>query len=217
MEGANCPSTTSTTSTTSEDCSSVENPVEQIRAPREDDTVEPEELRPPLPPRPEILDLLNEGNTLLTTPKRLNLQSHATTAVSLTDINGQTNAEGRNGFVAGLGRVMLGSGLRAKASLSQLNSARGSDSADAVSVSSYVPKSVDSPDDSLFGEFAADENATGNAVDNPKRSDVLNLDEYPQDGSEEGFADEFEPIGELQEDSSSEGKRMRLIQETRNI
>lgn len=162
-----------------------------------------EEVRPPLPPRPETIDLLNEGNAFRTSSTRPNLQSHATTALSLTDITGQTNADGRDGFVAGFGRTLLGRGLRAKASLSQLNSARGSEAGDTASVISYAPNSEEGQDESLFGEFANE----ANAQDDSGNIEILGHDEYPQDGTEHGFVEEFEPIGDLDEDGQNEGKQ----------
>lgn len=163
-----------------------------------------EEVRPPLPPRPETIDLLNEGNAFRASTSRPNLQSHATTALSLTDITGQTNADGRDGFVAGFGRTLLGRGLglRAKASLSQLNSARGSEAGDTASVISYAPNSEEGQDESLFGEFAND----SNVQDDSGNIEILGHDEYPQDGTEHEFVDEFEPIGELDEDGQNEGR-----------
>ncbi|KAI7974109.1 hypothetical protein EIK77_002974 [Talaromyces pinophilus] len=161
-----------------------------------------EEVRPPLPPRPETIDLLNEGNAFRTSSSRPNLQSHATTALSLTDITGQTNADGRDGFVAGFGRTLLGRGLRAKASLSQLNSARGSEAGDTASVISYAPNSEEGQDESLLGEFANE----SNLQDDSGKIEILGHDEYPQDGTEHEFVDEFEPIGELDEDGQNEGR-----------
>lgn len=156
-----------------------------------------EQGRPPLPPRPETIDLLNEGNTFRTSTTRPNLQSQATTALSLTDITGQTNADGRDGFVAGFGRTLLG-GLRAKASLSQLNSARGSEAGDTASVISYAPNSEQ--DESLFGEFANE------SIGDSEKIEILGQDEYPQDGTAHEFVEEFEPIGELDEDGQNEGR-----------
>lgn len=161
-----------------------------------------EEVRPPLPPRPETIDLLNEGNAFRTSTTRSNLQSHATTALSLTDITGQTNADGRYGFVAGFGRTLLGRGLRAKASLSQLNSARGSEAGDTASVISYAPNSEADQDESLFGEFANETNMQDESGD----IEILGHDEYPQDGTKHEFVEEFEPIGELDEDGQNEGR-----------
>jgi hypothetical protein len=161
-----------------------------------------EEVRPPLPPRPETIDLLNEGNTFRTSTTRPNLQSHATTALSLTDIAGQTNADARDGFIAGFGRTLLGRGLRAKASLSQLNSARGSEAGDTASVISYAPNSEADQDESLFGEFANETNVQDESGD----IEILGHDEYPQDGTEHEFVEEFEPIGELDEDGQNEGR-----------
>ncbi|KAF3400978.1 Vacuolar fusion protein mon1 [Talaromyces pinophilus] len=170
-----------------------------------------EEVRPPLPPRPETIDLLNEGNAFRTSSTRPNLQSHATTALSLTDITGQTNADGRDGFVAGFGRTLLGRGLRAKASLSQLNSARGSEAGDTASVISYAPNSEEGQDESLLGEFANE----SNLQDDSGKIEILGHDEYPQDGTEHEFVDEFEPIGELDEDGQNEESLLRKWKEKR--
>ncbi|KUL88769.1 hypothetical protein ZTR_03541 [Talaromyces verruculosus] len=150
-----------------------------------------EEVRPPLPPRPETIDLLNEGNAF--------------------HITGQTNADGRDGLVAGFGRTLLGRGLRAKASLSQLNSARGSEAGDTASVISYAPNSEEGQDESLFGEFANE----SNLQDDSGKFKILDHDEYPQDGTEHEFVDEFEPIGELDEDGQNEESLLRKWKEKR--
>ncbi|PCG92928.1 Vacuolar fusion protein MON1 [Penicillium occitanis (nom. inval.)] len=150
-----------------------------------------EEVRPPLPPRPETIDLLNEGNAF--------------------HITGQTNADGRDGFVAGFGRTLLGRGLRAKASLSQLNSARGSEAGDTASVISYAPNSEEGQDESLLGEFANE----SNLQDDSGKIEILGHDEYPQDGTEHEFVDEFEPIGELDEDGQNEESLLRKWKEKR--
>lgn len=158
-----------------------------------------EEARPPLPPRPETIDLLNEGNSFRASSTRPNLQSHATTALSLPDIAGQTNADG---FVAGIGRTLLGRGLKAKASLSQLNSARASEAGDSASVASFVPNSEEGQEENLFSEFTTNGDLRGSL----ENIEVLGLDEYPQDGTHDEFAEEFEHIADLAEDGHNEGK-----------
>lgn len=168
-------------------------------------TSDAEEVRPPLPPRPQTIDLLNEGTSSRAPTTRPNLQSHATTALSLTDITGQTNSDGIESFVSGFGRTLLGRGLRAKASLSQLNSARGSEAGDTASVVSYAPNSEEGQEESLFAEFSNESN-----VQQHGNIEILGLDEYPQDGSEHEFIEEFEPIGELDEDGQNEGRRLML-------
>lgn len=166
-------------------------------------TTNSEEVRPPLPPRPETIDLLNDGNTFRTSTTRPNLQSHATTALSLTEITGQT-VEPNDNFVSSIGRNLLGRGLRAKASLSQLNSARGSETGDTASVVSLAPNAEEGQEENLFGEFAAENDAQAYGAD----VEVLGLDEYPQDGSEYDFLEEFEHIGELSEDGQNEGEQL---------
>ncbi|OKL55693.1 Vacuolar fusion protein mon1 [Talaromyces atroroseus] len=153
-------------------------------------TTDSEEARPPLPPRPERIDLLNEGNTFRASPSRPNLQSQATTALSLTDIAGQTNADAKDGFVAGIGRTLLGRGLRARASLSQLNSARASEAGDTASVRSFIPNSEEGQEENLFGEFANE----NDVQDHSENIEVLGLNEYPQDGIDDEFGEEFEHI-----------------------
>jgi vacuolar fusion protein MON1 len=169
-------------------------------------TTDSEGVRPPLPPRPETIDLLNEGNTFRASPSRANLQSQATTALSLTDIPGQTNADARDGFVAGIGRTLLGRGLRAKASLSQLNSARASEAGDTASVRSFMPNSEEGQEENLFGDFTNDDLQSG-----LENIEVLGLNEYPQDGIDDEFGEEFEDIGDLAEDGHNEGKQLQLM------
>ncbi|KAL1982330.1 hypothetical protein VTN96DRAFT_1424 [Rasamsonia emersonii] len=175
------------------------------------DTLNPgsssEGIRPPAPPRPGTINLLDETNNPLSnspqSPRpstRPNLQSQATTALSLKDISSQTNPDvPREVLFSSIGRNLLGRGLKAKPSLSQLTSARGSEAGDTASIRSYVPNAEGGEEESIFGDFITD--ATH---EQQGKVEVLSLPEFPEDDGEDDFVKEFEPIGDLAEDGRNE-------------
>jgi len=160
-----------------------------------------EEERPPLPPRPETIDLLNEDNGSWPPNARPHLQSQATTALSLKDIPRQTHSDTVESFIPGFGRSLLGRGLKARNSLSQLNSARGSEAGDTASIRSFVANSEEGPEESVFGDFTAEPVHHLNA----RGTDVLGLSEFPQDDGGDSFVGEFDDIGDLDEGGDNEG------------
>lgn len=157
-----------------------------------------ETTRPPLPPRPKT-DQRDEERPSTARPT-VQLQSQATTALSLQDINGQK--QGFNETLASsFGQTFLGRGLRAKASLSQLPGARTGEASDTASIRSFLP-SVDGQEESVFGEFLGGDVT----AEHHGTVDVLRLPEFPQDDCDDNFVNEFEPIGELAEDGHNEGQ-----------
>ncbi|KZF24365.1 vacuolar fusion protein mon1 [Xylona heveae TC161] len=113
------------------------------------------ETPPPLPPRPVNLESTDAQNTLHLSGKqaRPKLQSHPTTAVSLTDISTQVNNEGiRETYPSTTG------GLTSPLSVaSQFNnrfgSPKSSETEDTASIKSYVPTLETGGDvESLLGE-----------------------------------------------------------------
>lgn len=160
------------------------------------------EPRPALPPRPGTIDLLDEDSDVRPSTARPNLQSQATTALSLDDISGQTNSDAKNVITSGIGRSFLGRTLRAKASLSQLTSARGSETGDTASIRSYIPNAEESQEESIFGDFVL----TDPAREQQGKIEILSLPEFPQDDGETDFVTEFDPVGELADDGHNEGK-----------
>lgn len=155
-----------------------------------------EEQRPPLPPRPNTLSLLNDEATPRTT-----LQAEPTTAVSRADIDSETPEAGINGSNPLAARGLF-RGLKAKASLSQLASPKGSsDAGDSVSIRSSIRNGDIGDVDALFKDFV-------NTVPSA-HSDAASLFRFPEFAAEEvdddGFLHEFEPVGELDEDGGNNG------------
>lgn len=155
-----------------------------------------EEQRPPLPPRPNTLSLLNDEAT-----PRATLQAEPTTAVSRADIDSETSEAGISGPNSLVARGLF-RGLRAKASLSQLASPKGSsDAGDSVSIRSSIQNGDIGDADALFKDFA---NTTPSG-----HPDAASLFRFPEFAAEEvdddGFLNEFELVGELDEDGGNDG------------
>lgn len=155
-----------------------------------------EEHRPPLPPRPNTLSLLNDEAT-----PRATLQAEPTTAVSRADVDYETPEAGLNASTSLVARS-LSRGLRAKASLSQLASPKGSSEAgDSASIRSSIQNGDVGDFEALFKDFVT------TAEDG--RPEAASLFHFPEFAAEEvdddGFLNEFEPVGELDEDAGNEG------------
>lgn len=155
-----------------------------------------EDQRPPLPPRPITLSLLNDEAT-----PRATLQAEPTTAVSRADIDSETPEAGISGSNSLAARGLF-RGLRARASLSQLASPKGSsDAGDSVSVRSSIQNGDVGDVDALFKDFV--NTAPGG------HPDAASLFHFPEFAAEEvdddGFLNEFEPVGELDEDGGNDG------------
>ncbi|KAL2217680.1 trafficking protein Mon1-domain-containing protein, partial [Thermoascus aurantiacus ATCC 26904] len=160
---------------------------------------------PPPSPRPPTIRLLDDDDTGSTRsmrhPRRQSLQSKATTAVSLTDISNQTHIDGSNeGYTVASRSLPVSGRLKAKASLSQLVGARGSET-DSASIRSYVPNTGTSEVESIFDDFIPTEPGSGQ----PEKIGLLSLPEFQADDVYDDFASEFEPIGELAADGQNEG------------
>jgi vacuolar fusion protein MON1 len=155
-----------------------------------------EEQRPLLPPRPNTLSLLNDEAT-----PRATLQAEPTTAVSRADVDSETPEAGINASTSLVARG-LSRGLRAKASLSQLASPKGSsDAGDSASIRSSIQNGDVGDVDALFKDFV-------NTVPGD-HAEAASLFHFPEFAAEEvdddGFLNEFEPVGELDEDAGNEG------------
>lgn len=158
--------------------------------------------RPPSP-RPPTIRLLDDDEAGSSRNMRQALQSKATTAVSLTDISNPTHFDGSNeSYTTAAGRSLPvpGRGLRAKASLSQLVGARGSET-DTASIRSYVPYAWAGDVESIFDDFIPTEPGS----DQHEKIGLLSLPEFQADDVDDDFASEFEPIGELEADGQNEG------------
>lgn len=156
---------------------------------------------PPLPPRPNTLNLLDEGATPPGTVRQTthpSLQGRATTAVSLTDIGFQQSQDG--GKETHPAHIGLPGNLRARASLSQLASSRGSETGDSASIRSSIPNAEAGDVENVFNDFAAE-----SGVIHQDSSGLLQFPEFQADDVEDDFASEFEPVGEVSEGGENEG------------
>ncbi|PLB41316.1 guanine nucleotide exchange factor MON1 [Aspergillus candidus] len=152
---------------------------------------------PPLPPRPNTLGLLDEGGASLRVPRsttQSNLQSKATTAVSLTDIGSNSGGK-ENNHAHGLAE-----NLRAKASLSHIASSRASETGDSASIRSSIPHADPGEADHVFSDFVVSDEP----VVQQDSSGLLRFPEFQADDVEDGFASEFESVGNVEEDGNNE-------------
>ncbi len=178
-----------------------------------------EELPPPLPPRPSRLkSSAGPASSPLDTlqrsrkSKRPQLQSTATTAVSLTDIHTQLHQDGLRGTYS---TPTKSKQFDASGSLYQGNSLHasrnGSDAGDTSSIRSYAPTLEAGGDvESLLGEVLGDNQESpawkllGGHTEMPDPFELLTLDDKYLEGE---FEQEFEEVGELSSDGSNEGER----------
>lgn len=151
--------------------------------------------RPPLPPRPNTLNLLNDEPT-----SRATLQAEATTAVSRADVDTEALEAAGSAYSTLVARGRS-SGLKSKASLSQLASSRGSDAGDSASIRSSIQNGDVGDVEALFKDFVT--TAPGG------HTDAASLMHFPEFAAEnvddDEFLNEFEPVGELDEDAGNEG------------
>ncbi|KAJ5513475.1 Vacuolar fusion protein MON1 [Penicillium fimorum] len=143
------------------------------------------------PPRPNTLSLLNDE-----TGSRAALQAEATTAISRTDIETQL-PEASESAHSTLAVRALAQGPKAKASLGQLASARGSEAGDSASIRSSIPNGDSGDVESLFMDFAA-------IAPSSQRQEATGLLDFPEfaadDIDDDGILSEFEAVGELNEE-----------------
>ncbi|CAI7643620.1 unnamed protein product [Penicillium manginii] len=157
-------------------------------------TPSPEGQRPPLPPRPNTLSLLNDEAS----PRAPTLQAEATTAVSREDAGPQTPNAGK--VYSSLAVRGLSRGLKARASLSQLTSPKGSDAGDSASIRSSIQNGDLGDVDAMFSDFVVTV-PTGPA----DTTSLLHFPEFPADNvNDEEFLDEFNAVGELDELAGNE-------------
>ncbi|KAJ5129651.1 uncharacterized protein N7515_005690 [Penicillium bovifimosum] len=169
-------------------------PLSKASTPDKDERSESLEERPPLPPRPTTLSLLNDE-----TGPRTTLQAEATTALSRTDV-GIQSSEVAGGPFSTLAARSLPHSPKAKASLSQLASSRGSEAGDSASIRSSVPNTEAGDVEALFMDFAASTGSHGQAAPG-----LLDFPEFAADDiDDDGIIGEFEAVGELNEEGDNE-------------
>lgn len=185
----------------------------------EDDNnaVSEEEKPPPLPPRPQNLNLLREGRSVIGSslhiPQRStrpSLQSQATTAVSLADIQTQSFPDGsRETYQNSVKSTPSGKSFRFDSPVGRLRSAAGSERDDSASILSRIPTT----------EYGGDaESLLGDVLRPGERSPAWRLltsqiekgnpfDSLPYENEERtaNFSREFDKIGEINEDGGNEG------------
>lgn len=159
-------------------------------------SVSSEGERPPLPPRPNTLSLLNDE-----TGSRATLQAEATTAISRAEIGTQSPAKGGSAYSTLTSRG-VSNGPKAKASLSQLASPRGSEAGDSASIQSSIPNADAGDVEALFLDFAA----TASEGQGMHATGLLEFPEFAADNiDDDGILSEFEAVGELNEEGDNEG------------
>lgn len=170
-------------------------------------SVSSEGERPPLPPRPNTLNLLDEGASppgAIRQAAQPNLQASPTTAVSRTDIGFQQSLDGATEPPQSLAVSPSTLALRAKASLGQLASPRGSETGDSASIRSYIPNVDAGEVEDVFGDFTAQPAGAPQSS-----SGLLQLPEFHANDVDDDFAGEFEPVGEVEEGGQNEGLSYR--------
>ena len=139
-------------------------PIPASIADSETSTITDDGPRPPLPPRPKNIDLLAErtkgyGNTLQIPKQRSRpkLQSHATTAVSLTDIHTHALPDGIRETYANTSKSSpSGKSIRFESFGERLRSYAGSEAGDSASIRSFAPTIRTNADgESILGDFSA--------------------------------------------------------------
>ncbi|PWY68085.1 vacuolar fusion protein mon1 [Aspergillus sclerotioniger CBS 115572] len=179
------------------DADPILSPAKPTDSPGSDRSTTPDERPPPLPPRPNTLALLDEGGAsprIPRQPAQPSLQSRATTAVSLTDIASQDAGKDS------LSVRNLPGALKAKASLSQLASPRGSEAGDTASIRSSIPQGDLGEVENVFGDFLA----TEPGLIQQHSTGLLQFPEFQADDVEDDFAGEFEPVGDVGEEGEHE-------------
>lgn len=184
-------------------------------------SISPEGLRPPLPPRPSNLNLLNEGPTSSGSLQgakystRPSLQGKATTALSYSEFPDGL----RESYASTASRAVSGQSTTGKGIVSQPTSQNPSETGDSTSIKSYIPNADAGGEvESLFGDVlgTAQDNLAWD--DQGKEGAELDVSAFGGDnGGEEveeeaklDFSREFDEIGELDADGKNEGAFTRV-------
>lgn len=178
-----------------------------------------EERRPPLPPRPSNLSLLQDGNhssgQSLHVPKRSvrpNLQSTATTALSRTDIHTQSYPDGSRETTASLAQTTP---PPKSFGFNSIRKFKGLNDSDSASIKSYAPTLEAGGDvESLLGEvLAGSQDIPPWDVRNPQAlaQDTLDLNADDDDEVTADFYREFDEIHEVDVDEDNEGNAFWIL------
>lgn len=135
------------------------------------------------------------------TGPRVALQAEATTAISRTDVETQYPEAAESPYST-LAVRNLAQGPKARASLSQLASPRGSEAGDSASIRSSIPNGDSGDVEALFMDFAA----TAPGSQSQGATGLLDFPEFAADDiDDDGILSEFEAVGELDEEGDNEG------------
>lgn len=181
-------------------------------------TISDEGPPPPLPPRPGNLDLLHPGGSLQRPARqsRPNLQSTATTALSLTDIHTQSYEDGsRETFAASAESNSSGKSIGGFGSIRRSKGRNCSEGDDSTSVRTYAPTlGADGDVESLLGEILAPYQQSPawkllrSQTERPDQFDPLSCE---NSASTTNFDLEFDEVGELDPAGINEGKSLSII------
>lgn len=164
-----------------------------------------DDVRPPLPSRPNVQSTLQK-------PPRPQLQTTATTALSLTDIHTQSFQDGSREMYAAQAEPTSGRFLKGLDSIRRLKGLHGSE-ADSASVRSYAPTLETGGDvESLLGEVLGatpETPAWRLAGAHAEGFDVFEATEYQDEDNISDFDHEFDEMDELSADADNEGEDHR--------
>ncbi|MCJ1465224.1 Vacuolar fusion protein mon1 [Pseudocyphellaria aurata] len=180
-------------------------------------TVSDEGPPPPLPPRPGNRDLLLPGGSLQrpTRQSRPNLQSTATTALSLTDIHTQLYEDGsREMFAASTEPNLSSKSIGGLGSIRRFKSRNCSEGDDSTSVKTYAPTlGADGDAESLLGEvlgLSQQSSAWRLFRSQAERPDPIDSLSFENDTGAADFDLEFDEVGELDPEGKNEEELLSL-------
>jgi len=165
-----------------------------------------DDVRPPLPPRPNVQSTLQK-------PSRPQLQPTATTALSLTDIHTQSFQDGsRDTYAAQAEQTSSGRFLKGLDSIRRLKGHHESE-ADSASVRSYAPTLEAGGDvESLLGEVLGatpERPAWRLAGAHTEDLDIFEATGFEDEDNVSEFDHEFDEMDELSADADNEGEELQ--------
>ncbi len=178
--------------------------------------------RPPLPPRPKNLNLLGNNKSHQSTLRvpnqsaRPSLQTLATTAVSLTDIQTQTFPDGsRETYANSTRSTQSGRSFHLGSPSGRNTSYNGSERDDTASLRSYAPTLGVGDVESLLGDVlgAAGQHSPAWRLLSGQLDRSNPFDTIPYDDEEPtaDFSREFDELADMDPDGSNEGIMSRSI------